>query len=91
MHYKNKDYKELIARLKTQDLAIKNRKIPSIFQNAADAIETLLAERDAAVNELKDRVGCSSCAYFYDSILKDPCVSCRKESNWKWRRPQKHD
>lgn len=65
-----------------------------LCDQAADAIEALLAERDAAVNELKYRVGCKSCAYFCVSIFEEPCYSCRKEKKfdkWKWRGPQKHD
>lgn len=59
--------------------------------NAANAIEALLAERDAAINELKNRVGCSSCAYFGDSPFEEPCCSCRKESNWIWEWDKKKE
>lgn len=92
------DYKNLIKKLEYQAETIRNNNCTTMSaeesESAANAIEALLAERDAAVNELKYRVGCNSCAYFRVGIFEEPCYSCRKEKKfdkWKWRGPQKHD
>lgn len=92
------DYKNLIKKLEYQAKTIRNNNCTTMSaeesEAAANAIKTLLAERDASVNELKYRVGCKSCAYFCVSIFGEPCYSCRKEKKfdkWQWRSPQKHD
>lgn len=78
------DYKELIKALRGKNAldAI------AYSTNAADAIETLLAERDAALEDMKGI--CSFCAHKktcqFGNHLRDICVN---GSNWQWRGPQK--
>lgn len=83
------DYKELITEIRTY--IVKTYQVgfqPEICQRAADAIETILAERDAAVNEMRGI--CSFCAHKktcqFGNHLRDICVN---GSNWQWRGPQK--
>ena len=58
-----------------------------LCDQAADAIEALLAERDAAVEDMKGI--CSFCAHKktcqFGNHLRDICVN---GSNWQWRGPQ---
>lgn len=82
------DYEKLIKRLrKYADFGAKL----VVCEDAATAIETLLAERDAAVKELHGR--CSKCKHFSSGILEFPCTDCRFErgtsDHWEWRGPQK--
>lgn len=79
------DYKELIKKLREKDGC------RGECLQAATAIETLLAERDAAVKELHGR--CSKCKHFSSGLLEFPCTDCRFErgtsDHWEWRGPQK--
>lgn len=81
------DYKELIGRLNAY--SAKHQRHGGITAEAADAIETLLAERDAAVEELHGR--CSKCKHFHSGPLKFPCADCCLEGgtsdHWEWRGP----
>lgn len=82
------DYEKLIKRLrKYADFGAKL----VVCEDAATAIETLLAERDAAVKELHGR--CSKCKHFSSGLLEFPCTDCRFErgtsDHWEWRGPQK--
>lgn len=52
-----------------------------------DAIETLLAERDAAVEDLNAFPHYSTCKHGKECFPKN-CSGCDK---WQWRGPQKHD
>lgn len=61
-----------------------------------DAIETLLTERDAAIEFLESSKNrCASCAYNYHSIHDYPCKHCKETGGmsdyWEWLGPQKHD
>lgn len=68
-----------------------------LFDEAADVIESLLAERDAAMDDLCGEAFCESreCRYCeYEHILPEmePCKSCHKNhycSNWKYKGPAK--
>ena len=83
------DYKELINRLRY------SRACSDDIAEAATAIETLLAERDAAVEDLWGY--CRVCTHA--NIGKDgfPCVKCKhiefygtqEIDGWEWRGPQK--
>lgn len=83
------DYKELIEKLRNKDGC------NCECLQAADAIETLLAERDAAVEDLRGY--CRVCTHA--NIGKDgfPCVKCKhiefygtqEIDGWGWRGPQK--
>lgn len=77
------DYKELIDKLREKDGC------HCECIQASDAIETLLAERDAAVEYLShggSRCGC--CAYNYHSIHDYPCKHCKETGGmsdyWEW-------
>lgn len=83
------DYKELIAHLRSFGAYYP---ITGPIENeAADAIETLLAERDAAVEDLAKRPHPSTCKYGehcdYISVItgRPDCYSC---DEWEWRGPQ---
>lgn len=58
-----------------------------------EEIETLLAEREAAVEEMHGR--CSKCKHFFSGILRSPCKYCCREGGavdyWEWRGPTPHD
>lgn len=57
--------------------------------DAADAIEQLIKERDAAVKDIAH--SCRTCRYNNINIKKEPCLSCNKcwtgkeKSKWEWR------
>ena len=88
------DYKELIERLEYQAASIRDR---NIFRDAATAIETLLAEREAAVKDIERC--CATCKHFL--IFHNGCTpdydcdnpECKNISGvnagWQWRGPQK--
>lgn len=74
------DYKELIRRL--DDCGEFDG---GLLDDAAEAMETLLAERDALINR-----GCMTCKNKGDRCI---CRSCFRSSGtedcWEWRGPQK--
>lgn len=72
------DYKELIKKLREKDGC------RCECLRAATAIETLLAERDAAVEELRGE--CRVCEHRGECLFNDQCGN---GSNWQWRGPQK--
>lgn len=76
------DYKELISHLKSFGAYYP---ITGPIENeAADAIETLLAERAALLSEIKG--DCHFCAFEWGA-----CVACEDGSKWEWRGPQKKE
>lgn len=86
------DYKRLIMWLRNpmlKDMATR----PYYMQEAADAIETLLVERDAAIEDIEH--SCHRCIHFGKSQISGHCYNCWKvgspEKYWQWRGPQKHD
>ena len=85
------DYKELLKRLHdhSQSLAAYNdHSLSYTLEDAIAAIGTLLAERDATVEELRGI--CHFCAHKktcqFGNHLRDICVN---GSNWQWHGPQK--
>lgn len=86
------DYKELIRKLKCQgSITFDIYAISRDCKEAADAIETLLAELDAAMIDLR-RMGCQVCKHLGNDSLNSPCCTCGDtDNNWQWRGPQKHD
>ena len=84
------DYKETIEAMRSTDVKV----VLCHSLDAADAIETLLAERDAAVEELSRRPHHSTCKHGehcdYISAITGflDCYSC---DEWEWRGPQKGD
>lgn len=87
------DYKELIAELRTavslEDTTYYERER---YLDAATAIETLFAELDAAVEELRGQ--CTHCKHTRVCALdKQHMVGCvtTNKGNWEWRGPQKGD
>lgn len=85
------DYKELIEQLHNAFPVDGYELERSVFESAADAIETLLAERDAAVEDLSKRPHPSTCKYGehcdYISVItgRPDCYSCHE---WEWRGPR---
>lgn len=80
------DYKELISKLRKKDGC------NCECLDAATAIETLLAERDAAVEDLRFVSDCTSCKYYPFDGSCDACLECSCENEnvaWEWRGPQK--
>lgn len=85
------DYKELIKELRflskfvPEQICDDNGK--DALEKAADAIETLLKERDAAIKDIPRE--CSYCKYWENDTIEQPCYdcwhSCGPEKNWKWR------
>ncbi len=61
------------------------------IEKAADAIEQLVKERDAAVADLKNIRACKFCKNLSQHIDKEPCNSCllyvrgRDTNNFEWR------
>lgn len=89
------DCKELIKKLRAHKIKTDfGRFSPDICRKAADTIETLLAERDAAVEDLWKRPHPSTCKHgehcdYISAITGFPdCYSC---DEWEWRGPQKGD
>ena len=90
------DCKELIRRLvecDQWDEAIQNDELSLVLEDAADAMEILLAERDAAVEELRGY--CRACVYARTNKADYPCSECKhlicgtqEIDGWKWRGPQ---
>ena len=87
------DYKELIEKLRNKCGC------NCECLQAATAIETLLAERDAAVNLLHG--ACYACINKETHYYKEPCSLCKwggmrhtvpiakLQDSWKWRGPKK--
>lgn len=93
------DYKELIAKLRfyadTADDPIYGICInsPKVMLHAADVIEQLVKERDAAMADLKGLhdalegrglccYACKNDVFDYD---KSVCAGCALQDNWEWR------
>lgn len=92
------DYKELVALARKAGkewlYSDEYHQAGALCKMAADAIETLLAERDAAVEDLWKRPHSSTCKHgehcdYISAITGFPdCYSC---DEWEWRGPQKGD
>lgn len=90
------DYKEMIEQLRKHHqswAAYRDLELAHALEDAITAIETLLAEREAAVEEMHGR--CSKCKHFSVGILDYPCADCRYEcganDHWQWRGPTPPD
>lgn len=81
-----KDYKELIAELRTHILA-PPRQTTTIEQQAADAIVQLIKERDAAISDIPHI--CQTCYgnNMEADCVDNPCWNCKGNNNpeWEWR------
>lgn len=95
------DYKELIRRLVDCDqleAAIEDDNLSLALEDAADAIETLLAERDAAVKELRGECRCCAnntgwhnigkCAVCLHETAPIPLPGFNRVDSWQWSGPQ---
>lgn len=92
------DYKNLIKKLEYQAETIRNNNCTTMSaeesEAAANAIKTLLAERDAFIEQVHGR--CLFCANRIKCLCENDIEFrsyCRlnNDCNWKWRGPQKHD
>lgn len=83
------DYKDLVQRLNAYSAEYQYH--GGITAEAADAIETLIAERDAAIDAL-NYGGCSTCKYQNLGYDSKPCMFCYQSrgtsGNWEWKGPQ---
>lgn len=84
------EYKELIDVLRNQELRV----VLEYIDDAATAIETLLAERNAAIKSLHGR--CGECKHHESGTSRFPCDACSIRGTglidrWQWRGPQKED
>lgn len=87
------DCKELIERLRKKNqswAAYHDQGLSHVLEDAADAIETLLAERDAAVEDLakiceENPDVCQYCKHMPCTGKHGRCIG------WEWRGPQKGD
>lgn len=77
------DYSEIIEAMRSTDVKV----VFCRSLDAADAIETLLAERDAAVEDLVMAVDCKTCGNVTTWCMENP--DCCK--GYKWRGSQKGD
>lgn len=89
------DYKGLIERLRAyKNIVLDRSMIDSALIDAANTIETILAERDAAVEDLSKRPHPSTCKYGkhcdYISVItgRPDCYLCHE---WEWRGPQEKE
>ena len=80
------DYKELIDRLRTMD------PYNIDCMKAVEAIETLLAERDSMINQLKT-MKCGFCKHRQFYVFDEPCITCiisdGQYTKWEWGGIQK--
>lgn len=90
------DYKELIKSLKEeachQRVVFGSHGVSCQLEGAADAIEALLVERDAAVEDLRLVADCTSCKWYFSENSGETCPGCdcpNENENWEWRGPQK--
>lgn len=92
------DYKNLIKKLEYQAETIRNNNCTTMSaeesEAAANAIKTLLAERDALIEQVHGR--CLFCANRIKCLCENDIEFrsyCRlnNDCNWQWRGPQKHD
>lgn len=86
------DYEGIVNILRSYRFMTLNRSmIDDALTDAADAIEALLAERDAAEKALK-KFGCNACKHSGVSRRDNPCCDCCRlagwEDKWEWRGPQ---
>lgn len=95
------DYKDLIEQLKNIRFIYADNmiKCESICNKAADAIETLLAERDAAIEMLKGECNAckhntgwhniGKCAVCVHETAREWPVTKKRTDCWEWCGPQK--
>lgn len=87
------DYTELIKNLKyLSDTVrypfVKKLHAGILMKEAADAIERLQKERDAAVKDLQEADNCNYCKYRERAGMEEPCCWCdvdEGEDKWEWR------
>lgn len=89
------DYKELIENLKKVTAGLQEDDAPkcaAVCEEAANTIETLLAEREAAMEDLRGR--CDICKHrrvcLFDKQHRIGCANS-KRGHWQWRGPTPHD
>lgn len=84
------DYKELIEKFRAkrndgwQKDGSYQEQIITVqdILDAADVIEQLTKERDAAVSDLKEAMPCRACKHLADL---EYCKNCYLENHWEWR------
>ena len=58
-----------------------------LHPDAMTYIRQLERERDAAVETIKEEMGCRACAKytFTENYVSTDCLDCINECNWEWR------
>ena len=91
------DYKDLVKYLREEADAVQaiEWEIPICTSNhinkAADVIEQLVKERDAAVAAVAEHPYCYNCKHRDKSSKEHPCIICNQiwpnasECKWQWR------
>ena len=87
------DYVELIAKCDEWVAKADNLGADDLANHIArcgDAIEQLIKERDAAVEDLKEGSFCMNCKHLVSTKEEKPCRHCSSltgggEDNWEWR------
>lgn len=92
------NYKAMISARRREAINLRENRgqytLATEFEEDADAIETLLAERDAAVDSIPKN--CNTCCHWYDGGCVAPlelfggCDFGIRQA-WQWRGPQKQD
>lgn len=84
------DYKERIEYLRSVTLRKNNCYGCQECKDAVDTIETLLAERDAIMQDLRYMARCRACKYDNVNWNDAPCRKCFAGDMdcWEWRGPQ---
>lgn len=92
------DYKELIEQLNGACIVkavMKDMTKADLFARAADAIEQLVKERDAAVADLKESAVESAVCDYCKWLVDYDCTDLKHETchgeHWEWRGVQKEE
>ena len=80
---------EMLEILRGKVLYESPAEIQQRLNEIADAIERLVRERDAALEDLKQYAYCPVCKHFKLKTSDEPCKSCKNNhgtvNKWEWR------
>lgn len=91
------DYKAMISARRREAINLRENRgqytLATEFEEDANAIETLLAERDAAIADIER--DCKTCIHYKSNtrghIPCDVMDICIFSDHWQWCGPQKYD
>lgn len=89
------DYEKLIEQLRDENNCDVLDCVLDYVKDTADAIEALLAEREAMMEDLRCEASCTVCKHSHRDEAEPPCCYCiatpRGTRNcWEWRGPKEH-